>query len=183
MVWPSVVSAIASVIAIIISAFALFQTHQNRKQTKELFEESRKPYVIAYIQSQQIKGSLFWNLIIKNFGGTGTYINNVKADPSLSGEYVVLKNNPFSAMNHQLIAPGQSYESTIAVSESNSSNKKIPLRIKKLIVDNHSIDKINLSTTSFKLMIDLEDFDGRKHSENFNLDIGSALGLITFFKD
>ena len=50
--WPSIVSAIASVIALVISGFALFQTHQNREQTKELFEEARKPYVIAYIQSQ-----------------------------------------------------------------------------------------------------------------------------------
>ena len=53
--WPSIVSAIASVIALVISGFALFQTHQNREQTKELFEEARKPYVIAYIQSQEIK--------------------------------------------------------------------------------------------------------------------------------
>lgn len=67
MAWPAIVSAIASVIAIVISGFALFQTHQNREQTKELFEEARKPYVIAYIQSQQIKKSLFWNLVIKNF--------------------------------------------------------------------------------------------------------------------
>lgn len=173
----------SSVIALIFSAFALFQTHQNRKQTKELFEESRRPYVIAYIQSQEMKGVLFWNLVIKNFGGTGTYITNVKADPSLTGDYVVLKNNPFSAMEHQLIAPGQSYESTIAVSKSNPLNKELPTRIKELIADDHSVDKINLSTTSFKLMIDLENFDGKKYSESFNLDIGSALGLITFFKD
>ena len=77
MAWPAIVSAIASVIALVISGFALFQTYQNREQTKELFEEARKPYVIAYIQSQQIKKSLFWNLVIENFGGTGTYITSV----------------------------------------------------------------------------------------------------------
>lgn len=183
MSWPPIVSAIASVIALIISGFALFQTHQNRKQTKDLFEESRKPYVIAYVQSQQVKGSLFWNLVIKNFGGTGTYITDVKAAPPLSGEYIVLKNNPFSAMQHQLIAPGQSYESTIAVSENNSSDKELPIRIKELIADKHSVDKINLSTTEFKLTINLENFDGQKYSECFNLDIGSALSLVTFFNN
>ena len=89
MAWPAIVSAIASVVALGISGFALFQTYQNRKQTKELFERARKPYVIAYIQSQQMKKSLFWNLVIKNFGGTGTYITNVEATPSLSGEYML----------------------------------------------------------------------------------------------
>lgn len=63
--WPSIVSAIASVIALGISGFALFQTLQNRKQTKELFEEARRSYVVAYIESEQIKGQLFWDLVIK----------------------------------------------------------------------------------------------------------------------
>lgn len=54
--WPSIVSAIASVIALGISGFVLFQTHQNRKQTKELFEKARRAYVVAYIESEQIKG-------------------------------------------------------------------------------------------------------------------------------
>lgn len=183
MAWPAIVSAIASVVALGISGFALFQTYQNRKQTKELFERARKPYVIAYIQSQQMKKSLFWNLVIKNFGGTGTYITNVEATPSLSGEYIPLKNNPFSAMDHQLIAPGQSYKATIAVSESNTSNGNLPDKVKSLILDGHSVDKINLSTTAFKLEIDLKDFDGTTHSEIFNLDIGSALSLVTFFDD
>lgn len=183
MAWPAIVSAIASVIALIISGFALFQTRQNRKQTKKLFEEARKPYVIAYIQSQQIKKSLFWNLVIKNFGGTGTYITSVEANPSLSGEYIPLKNNPFSAMDHQLIAPGQSYKATIAVSENNTRNRNLPDKIKSLIVEGHSVDKINLSTTAFKLKIDLKDFDGTTHSETFDLDIGSALSLVTFFND
>lgn len=82
-----------------------------------------------------------------------------------------------------MIAPGQSYKATIAVSESNTSNGNLPDKVKSLILDGHSVDKINLSTTAFKLEIDLKDFDGTTHSEIFNLDIGSALSLVTFFDD
>lgn len=182
--WPSIVSAITSVIALVISGFALFQTHQNRKQTKELFEEARKPYVVAYIESEQIKGQLFWDLVIKNFGETGTYILNVVTDPPLKGEYIHLENNPFSAMNHQLIAPGQSYVTTIAVSENNGvANSKLPEKIRKKIIPGHKVDKINLSPSRFKVIITLEDFDKTKHYESFDLDVASALSLETFFKE
>ncbi|WP_270854756.1 hypothetical protein [Ligilactobacillus ruminis] len=123
-------------------------------------------------------------MVIKNFGETGTYILNVKIDPPLKGEYIHLENNPFSAMNHQLIAPGQSYVTTVAVSENNdTTNSKLPEKIRKKIIPGYKVDKINLSPSRFKVIITLENFDKTKHYKSFDLDVASELSLETFLKN
>ncbi|WP_270522773.1 hypothetical protein [Ligilactobacillus ruminis] len=109
---------------------------------------------------------------------------NVKIDPPLKGEYIHLENNPFSAMNHQLIAPGQSYVTTVAVSENNdTTNSKLPEKIRKKIIPGYKVDKINLSPSRFKVIITLENFDKTKHYKSFDLDVASELSLETFLKN
>lgn len=117
----SIVTAITSIIAIVISVCSL-------RATKRSIEDANRPYVVAYLAWMWLDDNLKEYLVIKNFGKTGATIENISYDePWLSP---TTKVSVFGKMNGYFLAPDQKYTSLVeidATGQGHARSRKVPV--------------------------------------------------------
>lgn len=104
----SIVQAVTSIVAIVISVITLYRDHL-------LYKINSRPYVICTVKSLTMQGITYCYLTLENFGQSGAYITEVSASPGLKSFFFTSPNNPFSHMKNQLIAPRQRYVSCLCI--------------------------------------------------------------------
>lgn len=111
----SLITAITSVAAIIISVLAL-------KTTKRSIENANRPYVVAYLNWDWLQNNLREWLIIKNFGKTGAVINSIEfSEPWLNSQ----NDQPiFNKMDGYFIAPNQKFVSFAEIDASGDGHER-----------------------------------------------------------
>ncbi|VDG23712.1 hypothetical protein [Lactiplantibacillus mudanjiangensis] len=119
--WSSLITALTSIVAIIISVSALITT-------KKSIEDANRPYVQAYLKWMWFDQNLEEYLIIKNFGKTGANINSISFSDNWTNSF---NNEPvFPDMKNVLIAPNQAFETQTeldAAGTGNGRNRKNPI--------------------------------------------------------
>ena len=96
-----IATLLTSLTAIIISTLSL-------KQNAKTLEATTRPYICIYSKVTNIK-SLYYYLVLKNFGQTGAVITSFHCDFDLSTLSYFQNVNPFEHIEGTFIAPGQSF--------------------------------------------------------------------------
>lgn len=93
-------SSLLSVIAIVISVATLLQNSR-------MIKESTRPYVTVYSNTTYFQ-SIFYYLIVKNFGQSGATITNFTCDYDLKHCAISFERAPFEHIVGTYLSPGQS---------------------------------------------------------------------------
>ena len=145
MTLKEIIQLSTSIIAVIISLVSLLYTNKIQR-------DSKKPYIVAYLNKFKVSNMDLIFLVIKNFGKTGATILSVISNIDLKTKGLEYKNNPLSNLENIFIAPNQSFYSGLTTSDED--------------------DKLN--ENQFTITIEYLDNYNRKQSKDFPLNVTSA---------
>lgn len=80
--WAAAITALIAVIAAVVAAWQIHEARQARAQTRALATEVAQPYVVAYMQADDVSPE-YAHFVVKNFGQTAALNVRISSSPEL----------------------------------------------------------------------------------------------------
>lgn len=140
------------IIQLIISGITVIISLSSFLYTNKIQRDSKKPYVVAYLNKFKMSNIDLVFLVVKNFGKTGATILSIESNVDLKTNDLEYENNPLSHLKNIFIAPNQSFYSALSASDKAGA----------------------LNQNQFTITITYLDNRNKKQQQSFPLNVTSA---------